>query len=89
MNYYYEIDPNYEGHVFGEKWLYWCMPNCSPAEGGHMNFKVHDDMVAHSHRVWLENVNGITLIKEFGRTVHEKTPSNILTWLKLQAVILN
>lgn len=63
MNYYYEIDERYNGHVFGETWRYWCMYNCSPADGGKMCFKTHDDFVAHSSRVWLENANGVYQIK--------------------------
>ncbi len=62
MNYYYELDPRTEKAV-DQAWRYWCMPNCSPAEGGHMNFKVHDDFVANSTRVWLENANGVYLVK--------------------------
>ena len=62
MNYYYELDPR-STKAFEQKWQYWCMPNCSPAEGGHMDFKLHDEYVAHSTRVWLENANGVYLIK--------------------------
>ena len=62
MNYYYELDERTE-KAFNQAWKYWCMPNCSPAEGGHMNFAVHDDFVAHSTRVWLENANGVYIIK--------------------------
>lgn len=62
MNYYYELDPR-TNKAFEQDWLYWCMPNCSPADGGHMDFKVHDDFVANSTRVWLENANGVYQIK--------------------------
>ena len=46
MNYYYEIDPKYDGTIFGDKWRYWCMANCSPADNGKMCFKTHDEFVA-------------------------------------------
>jgi hypothetical protein len=59
MNYYYEIDPGYDGTIFGDQWRYWCMYNCSPADNGKMCFKTHDDFVARSKRVWLENRNGV------------------------------
>lgn len=85
MNYYYEIDPKYEGLVFGEKWKYWCMPNCSPAEGGHMNFKVHDEMVAHSHRVWLENANSVYLVKPAWAIYRGQVDLREFTMVKLKA----
>ena len=59
MNYYYEIDPRHEVTVFGDKWRYWCMANCSPADNGKMCFKTHDEFVSRSSRVWLENRNGV------------------------------
>ena len=61
MNYYYELDTRSKKY-FEQQWQYWCMPNCSPAEGGHMDFRVHDDYVANSTRVWLENANGVYVI---------------------------
>ena len=63
MNYYYEIDPKYDGTIFGDKWRYWCMANCSPADNGKMCFKTHDEFVARSSRVWVENVKGVHQIK--------------------------
>lgn len=62
MNYYYELHPESK-ILFEQQWKYWCMPNCSPAEGGYMNFKLHDEYVSSSTRVWLENANGVYLIK--------------------------
>jgi hypothetical protein len=85
MNYYYEIDPKYDGTVFGDKWRYWCMYNCSPADNGKMCFKTHDDFVARSTRVWLENANGAVLVRQHGRDIHEKIQPKELTWIKLQA----
>lgn len=85
MNYYYEIDPKYEGTVFGEDWKYWCMPNCSPAEGGRMNFKVHDDMMANSHRVWLENANGFYIVKPSWAIYRERPDEREFTMVKLKA----
>ena len=62
MNYYYELDERTQKATL-EKWHLWCMPNCSPAEGGRMCFNTHDDFVAASTRVWLEYANGVYLIK--------------------------
>ena len=62
MNYYYEINPKISD-VFGESWHYWCLANCSIADGGVMPYRVHDEFMANSHRVWLENANGVYLVK--------------------------
>ena len=62
MNYYYELDSRIK-LAKQQEWQYWCMPNCSPAEGGWMDFDLHDAYVANSTRVWLENANGVYLIK--------------------------
>jgi hypothetical protein len=40
MNYYYELDERTHKAKL-EQWHLWCMPNCSPAEGGRMCFKTH------------------------------------------------
>lgn len=84
MNYYYEIDPRYDGTVFGDKWRYWCMYNCSPADNGKMCFKTHDDFVARSTRVWLENANGVTLVKAHNSDLSwGRIDEQELVWLKL------
>jgi hypothetical protein len=84
MNYYYEIDPGYDGTIFGDKWRYWCMYNCSPADNGKMCFKTHDDFVARSTRVWLENANGVTLVKgPVNDTSWGWVSEQELVWLKL------
>jgi hypothetical protein len=36
-------------------------------------------------RVWVENANGITLIREHDRDCHQKCDPRVLTWIKLQA----
>lgn len=36
-------------------------------------------------RVWLENANGLTLVREFNQDVHRKCLPKELTWIKLQA----
>ena len=58
MNYYYELDTRTNKYN-EQQWSYWCMPSCSPAEGGHMDWKLHDEFMSSSTRVWLENANGV------------------------------
>ena len=84
MNYYYELDPRTK-KSFEEKWQYWCMPNCSPAEGGYMNFKMHDEYVASSTRVWIENANGVYLIKPKWEAHRTIVNSSEFMMIKLKA----
>jgi len=84
MNYYYELDPR-TNKAFEQEWLYWCMPNCSPAEGGQINFKVHDEYVANSTRVWLENANGVYLVKPEWEGRRYRVDPREFTLIKLRA----
>ena len=84
MNYYYELDPR-SHKAFEQAWLYWCMPNCSPAEGGQINFKVHDEYVANSTRVWLENANGVYLVKPEWEARRFRVCPKEFTLIKLRA----
>ena len=85
MNYYYEIDPGYDGTIFGDKWRYWCMYNCSPADNGKMCFKTHDDFVARSSRVWLENANAVYLVHPKWNLGRGQVNDKEFTMIKLRA----
>jgi len=84
MNYYYELDTRTQKYN-QQQWQYWCMPNCSPAEGGHMDFKTHDDYVANSIRVWLENANGVYLVKPTWSIYRNNIDEREFTLVKLRA----
>ena len=84
MNYYYELDVRTNRYK-EQQWQLWCMPNCSPAEGGHMDFELHDDMVANSTRVWLENANSIYLIKPTWAIYRGHVNPKEFTKIKLRA----
>lgn len=63
INYYYEIKDDVT--VFGTKHKYLANYNVHP---GHRitiyDWRyLHDEAVKHSERVWLENANGVTLVK--------------------------
>ena len=83
MNYYYELDTRTR-KAAEERWLLWCMPNCSPAEGGRMCFKTHDDFVANSTRVWIENANSVYLVKPVWG-IHRPIDPHEFTMIKLRA----
>jgi hypothetical protein len=85
MNYYYEIDPKYDSTVFGDKWRYWCMYNCSPADNGKMCFKTHDEFVARSSRVWLENANAVYLVHPKWNLGRGQVNDKEFTMIKLRA----
>ena len=82
MNYYYELDTRTKRYN-EQQWQWWCQPNCSPAEGGHMDFKLHDDMLANSTRVWLENANQVYLVKPIYRRNYVDTRE--FTMIKLKS----
>jgi len=84
MNYYYELDTRTNRYK-QQQWQLWVMPNCSPAEGGWMDFKIHDDFVANSTRVWLENANGVYLVKPTWEAHRFRVCPKEFTMIKLKA----
>ena len=84
MNYYYELDER-TNKARLEQWHLWCMPNCSPAQGGRMCFKTHDDFMSNSRRVWLENANGVYLIKPVWGIHRGQFDAREFTMIKLRA----
>jgi len=84
MNYYYEIDDRVKG-PFNETWRWWCLHNCSPASGGRMPWHLHDEFVAHSTRVWLENANGVYQIKPDWHGVRNWVSPKDFAIIKLKA----
>jgi hypothetical protein len=84
MNYYYELDERTKKASL-ERWNLWCMPNCSPAEGGRMCFKTHDEFVSNSRRVWLENAYCVYLIKPHWGIYRGQADPQEFTMIKLRA----
>ena len=84
VNYYYELDERTNKAKL-EQWHLWCMPNCSPAEGGRMCFKTHDDFMSNSRRVWLENANGVYLVKPHWGIYRGQADDREFTMIKLRA----
>lgn len=84
MNYYYELDERTNKAQL-EQWHLWCMPNCSPADGGRMCFKTHNDFVSASRRVWLENKNGVYLVKPTWSIYRGYVDPKEFTMIKLRA----
>lgn len=78
MNYYYELKEN--GTIFGKNLgRYVVMSDCSPANGGSMNFTLHDHLLKHSSRVWIENANGVSFMH------YETVDPKEFFWIKIRA----
>jgi hypothetical protein len=60
INYYYKIPSDIT--VFGKHTEYLAIYNVHPSNRD-FNWKLHDAAVSHAERVWLENANGVTLVK--------------------------
>jgi len=83
MDYYYEIKPDVT--VFGRNVRYLARYNFHPGEAMSYEFKMHDEAVKHSSRVWLQNGNGTYLVESLGREVLTPVAEREFTWIKLQA----
>jgi len=81
INYYYEIAD--EVKVFGHNHKYLAHFDIKPNQFDHWRY-FHDEAIKNSTRVWLENANGISLIKgPMGELVQERVDEYELVWLKL------
>ena len=80
INYYYEIKEDVT--VFGQDIKYLSITDVKPDTVGWRH--LHEEATQHSRRIWLENANGVTLIKapvndtSWGRVCEQE-----LVWLKL------
>jgi hypothetical protein len=80
INYYYEIP---EGTtVLGHNIRYLSITDVKPGTVGWRH--LHEEATKHSRRVWLENANGVTLVKAPSNdTSWGKVNEQELMWLKL------
>lgn len=85
MNYYYELTPG--TRIMDDTWPYWCLANCN-MYGGRMPFLLHDEFMAHSRRVWLENANGVHLVKPDYYGLRHRVDSREFALVKLKARII-
>lgn len=85
INYYYEIEPGTK--VFGHNYKYLAHLDAKPNDMFNQWRYFHDEAMKHSTRVWLENANGVRLIKtrEYGdMSFGEVTDTREFFWIKLQ-----
>lgn len=83
INYYYELARDVK--MFGRiTCRYLAQFDVHPGKSGMFNTVWHDEAIKHSTRVWLENANGVTLVKAPGNdTSWGKVSEQELVWLKL------
>jgi hypothetical protein len=83
INYYYELAEDVK--MFGRVTCrYLAQFDVHPGKSGLFNSIWHDEAMKHSTRVWLENANGVSLVKgPMGQLVQERVNEQELVWLKL------
>jgi hypothetical protein len=82
INYYYELKPGTS--VLGRDEKYIAQFDFNPTRAMSYEFKIHDDAMLNSSRVWMENANGVTLIKgPITDTSWGQVNEQELVWLKL------
>lgn len=83
IDYYYEF---HEGSkLLDQPTRYAMLRGFHPLDGDSRFKSLHQICYQNAVRVWLENANGLTLIREHDQDVHKKCDSRELTWIKLQA----
>jgi hypothetical protein len=83
IDYYYEFAPDtqWQGQPIRYGFQRGLHPEDSPESLRHL----HNHFYQRSTRVWIENANGMTLIRRQGRDVHEPINHGEVSWIKLQA----
>ena len=83
IDYYYEFPEGTK--LFDEPVRYAFQRGYHPEDCTTGEKILHNACFQMSCRIWLENANGLTLVREYGVDVHVKCDSKIMTWIKLQA----
>lgn len=83
IDYYYEFPT--DSKLFGTVTKYAIQRGYHPEESDVYQVVLHQNCYMNALRIWIENANGLTLIREYGRDIHKKCDPKIMTWIKLQA----
>jgi hypothetical protein len=83
IDYYFEFEPDTE--IMHEPTHYAILRGFHPDDATLGLKIVHNTCYKLAVRVWVENANGITLVREHDRDCHQKCDPRVLTWIKLQA----
>lgn len=79
INYYYELEPDTK--LLGRPVARYLAQFDRHPGLGNFNWNVHDQTVKVSRRVWLENANGVSLVKGSGAWDPVE-----FTWIKLKCI---
>jgi len=84
IDYYYELEPGTK--FLGQEAKYLVRYDFDPTHALSWEFHWHDSALKVSSRVWLQNSNGISLVKgPQGRLLAEPIDEHEFVWIKLQA----
>ena len=83
IDYYYEFSRDLDHD--GQKIKYGLQRGYHPEEADQYQQMLHGHCYVQSQRIWLENANGMILVRKNGRDVHERIDSKEMTWIKLVA----
>ncbi len=74
IDYYYELEDGYG-----------LQRGYHPEDADIYQQRLHSQCYQNARRIWLENANGMILIRQDGRDVHKKIDPKEMTWIKLLA----
>ena len=83
VDYYFEFDP--ETEIFHKLTRFAVLRGFHPDEASLGLKIVHNTCYKLARRIWVENANGIALVRENDRDCYKRCDSAMLTWIKLQA----
>jgi hypothetical protein len=83
IDYYYEFEPG--AMIFGSPIRFAVQRGYHPEFSDPYQRLLHQNCYQNALRIWLENDNGITMVKQWGRNTHLRCHPKEITWLKLQA----
>ena len=83
IDYYYEFPEGMK--MFDQPTRYAIQRGYHPKYSTQYQRTLHGQCYEHATRIWLENANGVVLVRQHGRDIHEKIQPKELTWIKLQA----
>jgi len=83
IDYYYEFQEGTK--IEGRPLRYGLQRGYHPEESGAYQHLLHSHCYTSSRRIWLENANGMILVRENGRDVHQRINHKEVAWIKLVA----
>ena len=83
IDYYYEFADHLD--LDGQKIKYGLQRGYHPEDSDRYQQMLHGHCYTQSRRIWLENANGMILVRKDGRDVHERINHLEMIWIKLVA----